>query len=89
MQISAPTPVQQKTLKDFTGRLAAFLNKEAAEVGKTVDYGMLCVPLVACAVQVLQTRGFNKDDIEQAILQSMDRQFKKPDGPNLILIQGG
>ena len=87
MQISAASPAQQKTLKDFAGRLSVFLNKEVQEVAKTVDYGMLCVPLVACAVQVLQQRGFSKDDIEQAILQSMDRQFTKPgEGPTLVLV---
>lgn len=88
MRISATTPEAKRALQDFTGKLAAFLNEQLPQVAGKVDYGMLAVPLVGCAVQVLQKRGFDKGDIEQAILQSMDAQFKETK-PNLILLPGG
>ena len=88
MKIGIKTPQEQLALKNFTGKLAHYLNEEIQKVSGEFDYGMVCVPLVALAVQALKARGMDKDDIEQAILQTMDQQFKS-DTPSLILLPGG
>ena len=88
-KLEAKSPRQQQLLKSFAGKLAAELNKLAPEVTGEVDYGMLAVPLIGLAVNVLKQRGLSRDEIEEMVMQVTEKQFSggAPASPILTLVR--
>lgn len=77
MKIRINTKAEKVALDESAKRLASFLNQEIEMTRGKFDYGLLVLTLVGSAVQVLQARGFNREDIEEAVLKSAEEQFGK------------
>ncbi len=90
IKLEARTPRQQSLIRTFAGKLAVELNKLAPEVTGEVDYGMLAVPLIGMAVNVLKQRGLSRDEIEEMVMQVTEKQFQAsaPTSPILTLVKG-
>lgn len=87
-KLEARSPRQQQLLKTFAGKVAAELNRLAPEVTAEVDYGMLSVPLVGLAVSVLKQRGLSREEIEEMVMQTVEKQFSgDPPSPILHLVR--
>lgn len=84
--LTASTPRQQQLLKDFATKLAAECKKLSPAVTSEVDYGMLAVPLVGLAVDILKQRGLDRGEIEEFILQIADKQFQQT-SPILTIVR--
>ena len=85
--LKADTPRQQALLKTFAGKLSAHLNAEAPAIVSEVDYGMLSVPLVGLAVDILKQRGLTKEEIEAMVMTIVDRQFQVVQSPILKIVR--
>ncbi len=85
--LSANSPRQQQLLKDFAAKLAIECQKLAPAVTGEVDYGMLAVPIVGLAVDLLKQRGLSKDEIENFIYEIADRQFSQVQSPILKIVR--
>ena len=88
-KLEARSPRQQQLLKMFAGKLAVELNRIAPEVTGEVDFGMLSVPLVGMAGGVLRQRGLSREEIEEMVMQIVERQFDggAPQSPILTLVR--
>lgn len=87
MKLSASSPRQQALLKEFTDDLLREVQKLHPKVTAEVDYGMLAVPFIAIAVDVLKKRGLSRGEIEELVMQVTEKQFGAP-GLHLTLIKG-
>lgn len=77
MKIRIQNAQQKKHLEASAARITAFMNQELERTRGQFDFGLLVLPLVGSAVQVLQARGFEREDIEEAVLKSAEEQFGK------------
>jgi len=87
MKLEAKSPRQQQLLKNFAGKIAVELNRLAPTVVGEVDYGMLAVPLIALAVDVLKQRGLSREEIEEMVMQVTEQQFASQTSPILKIVR--
>lgn len=86
-KLEAKSPRQQQLLKDFAGKVALKMNELAPAVVGEVDFGMLAVPLIGLAVDVLKQRGLTRDEIEEMVLQTTEKQFTAAQSPILKIVR--